>query len=1742
MTQMLTELRASTAQNADDSLKNLSCDHHDNFAIALMKSWAVIGDILTFYQERIAQEGFLMSATEQRSWHYLARRVGVKPSTGVAASAMLSFSVKNAPGIPDSVIIPKQTSIQSVPDAGQLPVTFETSKSIHAKAAWNAVNLDIPENTQPIILNSNDTELRLQGVSTGLKPGSWIFMSNGSSENSWALCTIEQVELNRKQGFTLIRFKVQVTSAINSTPSEQSFNPAVLPGSFTNPQVLSIAQQAKLFGQQAPLWSKLTAAQRQAAGPYISGVFKSSHLQNPWQALLATFPKASFDAIAMDGETLYATSNGILYRYQTALDGWTQLQSNLLRKKIGSLHVDTRAYLYIGTIDGSVLRSTDQGNTWDTITGQLQLDQHFLKAVQNTTLPVGPIRTLLTIPKNNSETLLIGTDNGLFATDFDFEWISLNQNLPGYNAKTKLAELSILCLTWDEKQKTLYIGSNSGLFRSKDFGKSWTALNSGLFKPAATSLLTHIHSQIDKRKTSSQINTLPLAKRVNSICSYTSQNKHSLFAGTDVGLFRSLDNGSSWERLFFESENSVVAVFSLIWKAAEAGQNTSGTLLVGSQLGLFCSQDDGKTWTLTNLPYCFDLDPSLEPDLNEEMLTQAVREIFVKQNIALSATATPHCLETNLRWEIADPDASLYFKIEKSNNRLVVSADQGFSTSVINAIADNGQGEIALIATQSPSLTTEWPHFQIENNHLDLDRVYPHIASGNWVILHQAAPMLLTGAYRITQVSQCNQSAYSITALVTRLSLDLTEKAMGSPDLSEFNLRDTQVLLNSQSLPLYTQRPPLFIPAQGKAIYTAADTPPFSIGQKLLITGQPISLSLVGDLGGLFALASTTQSWNAVGLQNQDVFSIIADPGGNLFAATDHGIFRQTAQSTVWISITNSLSNLQSWFKTIQCQIAINTDTLLAGSAEGLYCWKDDQWQTVPLAKKSTESVLCFAHDAKKTIYAGCASGTIYQLLTGQTEWEVLCRISCRVMSISVGSKPNSPIFVGTDGKGVFQIQGQAYKAWNVKLSNLNVQALVQDSEGYLYAGTSGGGVFRSPVAQSDWSLFNKGLLTFEVKALALDTQNKLYCGTRGGGIYKTERRSPAWNAYPIGLSNDINALWITPENRVLAGSQRQSILTGTSDLTNKVLRPDCLAILPLSFVGSLDQENIMSDLHLALARQQMDLPPTTTIQVIEKCKCWLLSSSSNVSLTPPGTLTSNANLPQISLLQEDVLGNNTAKTSTNSTPVNVLIRNNGTELICFNNLSLSVLSAPTTVGGSYQNWLLSTSAGFCGNLLTSKTDVFYQPTIATSLQTEEATVLNCVLDTLPSDLGAGKVLRISLDEALSTLYDPNTVTICGNSVEATHGQTVAFEVLGSGDGSKINQSMKLHQPPLTYVSAPTAEGGVSTLTVVVNDNAMQNLPQLANNPLALTQSGVEWEEVPCLSAAGPESRHYMVKIDDSGNASVLFGDGLQGARLPSGRENIIASYRSGLGCVGNVAAGKLTLLKNRPAGLQGVTNPLPATGGVDPGITDSNRLTIGKGLQTFSRIVSLSDYQNFAQNFPGISKAQMTLVNYGKGKMLHLTIAALDGSLLASGNATFDSLNAAIIDNRAYPKPFVMDSYRSLYFEIAAHCLIRAGLDKSALQTQIEQKLKSAFSFNAMAFGQSIPVSFVTKEIQDIPGVVSVSITAFHLTGESPAYSPLLLGSQASWNASTKQFIPAGILLLNPQPQGLRLVIEEMN
>ena len=69
-------------------------------AIALLDAWAVVADVLTFYQERIANEGYLLTATERLSVLQLSRMIGYELSPGVAASTQLAFFVEDDPQEP----------------------------------------------------------------------------------------------------------------------------------------------------------------------------------------------------------------------------------------------------------------------------------------------------------------------------------------------------------------------------------------------------------------------------------------------------------------------------------------------------------------------------------------------------------------------------------------------------------------------------------------------------------------------------------------------------------------------------------------------------------------------------------------------------------------------------------------------------------------------------------------------------------------------------------------------------------------------------------------------------------------------------------------------------------------------------------------------------------------------------------------------------------------------------------------------------------------------------------------------------------------------------------------------------------------------------------------------------------------------------------------------------------------------------------------------------------------------------------------------------------------------------------------------------------------------------------------------------------------------------------------------------------------------------------------------------------
>lgn len=159
---------ASLSQSAYTPMGLLSTRETTDFSIALLDAWAVALDILTFYQERFANEAFLRTALDTRSVFELARLIGYVPSPGVAASDVIAFTLANAPGSPDNVLIAAGTRVQSVPGPGQTAQVFETSADLVAQIGYNALPA---QTTQAWQLFGGDTSTLIAGTANNVNVG-----------------------------------------------------------------------------------------------------------------------------------------------------------------------------------------------------------------------------------------------------------------------------------------------------------------------------------------------------------------------------------------------------------------------------------------------------------------------------------------------------------------------------------------------------------------------------------------------------------------------------------------------------------------------------------------------------------------------------------------------------------------------------------------------------------------------------------------------------------------------------------------------------------------------------------------------------------------------------------------------------------------------------------------------------------------------------------------------------------------------------------------------------------------------------------------------------------------------------------------------------------------------------------------------------------------------------------------------------------------------------------------------------------------------------------------------------------------------------------------------------------------------------------------------------------------------------------------------------------------------------------
>jgi photosystem II stability/assembly factor-like uncharacterized protein len=205
--------------------------------------------------------------------------------------------------------------------------------------------------------------------------------------------------------------------------------------------------------------------------------------------------------------------------------------------------------LYIGTWGSGVYKSVDGGATWN---------------AANSGMP--PYVQSLTIDSKNSQVLYAGIGGGYLYKSINggTSWYALSNGLP--------AQMSCYTIVIDPTDSNIvYAGDNSsGIYKTTDGGASWNLSNTGL---------TH---------------TDVLALAIDPT------NNQTIYAGTDSGLFKSINGGLTW----IESDSGIpiptgrLFASSVQFLAIDPSNNM--TIYAATNSGIFKSGNGGSSWSAIN--------------------------------------------------------------------------------------------------------------------------------------------------------------------------------------------------------------------------------------------------------------------------------------------------------------------------------------------------------------------------------------------------------------------------------------------------------------------------------------------------------------------------------------------------------------------------------------------------------------------------------------------------------------------------------------------------------------------------------------------------------------------------------------------------------------------------------------------------------------------------------------------------------------------------------------------------------------------------------------------------------------------------------------------------------------------------------------------------------------------------------------------------------------------------------------
>lgn len=542
---------------------------------------------------------------------------------------------------------------------------------------------------------------------------------------------------------------------------------------------------------------------------------------------------------------------------------------------VSEIKINSSGVLFMGSIGGGVLRSTDNGLTWiqkiNGFPGPTFDDGTIALAVANngdifaSSFTDGVFRStnsgeswintnfpnafIVTIVIDQNKRIYAGTPGGggvFVSTNNGLNWVQKNNGLP------IPAQISALCLTASgELFAAIPSGSNAAIYRSTNNAESWQPTNLTNANPGqivsfglnifAAAYTLGIYRSTNSGENWQLINSGLTNRRINRLFAGST----ALYAATDSGVFRSTNNGDNWYKIGLD--------FKKVTEVYNTANGVTLAAVIGE--GVFRTTNNGTNWISSSSGFNCN----------------AIISVSVSGNNFFAGTAYNGILRSS----------------DNGNTWLKLSGGfKGSSCELVYTAPGNN------ILAQSDSGL-----FRSTNNGNSWLQIMSGFVSFNNIVNNQSGTLYASGSYPSFGVWKSTNNG---------LNWEMTNP--------NFTASVYSLCISPNGY--------LFAGTAGGGVYrsynsgsTWIQTQPYA--SVISLTAGPNGYiygcfnSVSGGQNGIYRSTDYGLNWQFMGLANTDYFFLKSNSAGHIFAGGFYGsgILRSTNNGVNWIGINSGIFN-----------------------------------------------------------------------------------------------------------------------------------------------------------------------------------------------------------------------------------------------------------------------------------------------------------------------------------------------------------------------------------------------------------------------------------------------------------------------------------------------------------------------------------------------------------------------------------------------------------------------------------------------------------------------------------------------------------------------------------------------------------------------------------------------------------------------------------------------------------------